>query len=91
MLDRLRLDEEESRAGQAGLAGRPRPSGEGESGPVREEGRWPRLGRVPELGQSSRTKILSNFIWNLDFWQNLEIYTRRFRRNFDMEIFPKIF
>jgi hypothetical protein len=23
-------------------------------------------------------KILSNFIWNLDFWQTLEICTRRF-------------
>jgi hypothetical protein len=32
-----------------------------------EEGRWPRLGRKLELGQSSRNKILSNFIWNLDF------------------------
>jgi hypothetical protein len=45
----------------------------------------------PELGQSSRNKILSNFIWNLDFWQTLKVCTRRFRRNFDMGIFPKIF
>jgi hypothetical protein len=36
-------------------------------------------------------KILSNFIWNLDFLQTLEICTRRFRRNFDMGILPKIF
>jgi hypothetical protein len=27
----------------------------------------------------------------LDFWQTLEICTRRFRRNFDMGIFPRIF
>jgi hypothetical protein len=31
-------------AGQAGPAGRPRPSGEGDIGPVGEEGGWPRLG-----------------------------------------------
>jgi hypothetical protein len=27
----------------------------------------PRLGQKSEMGQSSRNKILSNFIWNLDF------------------------
>jgi hypothetical protein len=69
------------------LAGRLRPSGERESGLVGEEGRWPQLVRKPELGQSSRNKILSNFIWNLDFWQTLEICSSRFRRNFDMGIF----
>jgi hypothetical protein len=78
-------------AGQAGLARRPRPSREGESGPIGEEGRSPRLGRKSELGQRSRNKILSNFVWNLDFWQNLEICTRRFRMNFDMGIFSKVF
>jgi hypothetical protein len=77
--------------GQAGPVGRPRPSGQGESRLVGAEGRWPWLGRKPELGQCSRNKILSNFIWNLDFWQTLEICTSRFRRNFDMGIFPKIF
>jgi hypothetical protein len=69
----------------AGPTGRPRPSGEGESGSVGEEGRW------PQLGQISRNKILSYFIWNLNFWQTLEFCTRRFRRNFDMGIFSKIF
>jgi hypothetical protein len=69
-------------AGQARPAGRLRPSGEGESGPIGKEARWPRLGQKPELGQSSRNKILSNFIWNLNFWQTLEICTMRFRRNF---------
>jgi hypothetical protein len=54
-------------AGQAGPAGRLRPSGEGESGPVGLEGRCPWLGQKSELGQSSRNKILLNFIWNLDF------------------------
>jgi hypothetical protein len=90
-LGRLRPEEEESRVGQVGPVGRLRPNGEGESGLAGEEGMWPRLGRKPELGQSSRNKILSNFIWNLHFWQALEICTRKFRRNFDMGIFPKIF
>jgi hypothetical protein len=47
---------------QARPAEKLRPSGEGESGPVGLEGRWPRLSRKPELGQSSRNKILSSFI-----------------------------
>jgi hypothetical protein len=55
------------------------------------KGVGPQLGQKLEMGQSSRNKILSNFIWNLDFWQTLEICTRRFRRNFDMGILPKIF
>jgi hypothetical protein len=71
-LGRLHPEEEERWAGQAGLAGRPSPSGEGESRPVGEEGRWARLGQKSELGHSSRNKILSNFIWNLDFWQTLK-------------------
>jgi hypothetical protein len=78
-------------AGQPGPVRGLRPSGEGESGPIGEEDRWVRLGQKPELGQRSRNKILSNFIWNLDFWQTLEICTMRFRRNFDMGIFSKIF
>jgi hypothetical protein len=59
---------------------------EGESGSVGEEGRWPRLGRKLERGQSLRNKILLNFLWNLDFWQTLEFCTRIFRRNLDMGI-----
>jgi hypothetical protein len=39
----------------------------------------------------SRNKILSYFIWNLDFCETLEICTRRFRWNFDMGILFKIF
>jgi hypothetical protein len=77
--------------GLVGPAGMLRPSGEGDSRPVGEEGRWPQLSQKPELGQSSRNKILSNFIWNLKFCQTLEICTRRFRTNFDMGIFLKIF
>jgi hypothetical protein len=56
-----------------------------------KEGGRSRLGLKSEMGQSSRNKILSNFIWNLDFWQTLELCTRRFRRNFNMGILPKIF
>jgi hypothetical protein len=44
VLGRLRPEEEESREGQARPVRRLRPSGEGESRPVGEEGRWPRLG-----------------------------------------------
>jgi hypothetical protein len=36
---------------------------------------WARNQKWPD----SRNKILSNFIWNLDFRQNLEICTRRFQ------------
>jgi hypothetical protein len=78
-------------AWQAGPIERPRSSGERESRLIGEEGRWSRLGRKPKLGQSSRNKMISNFIWNLDFWQTLEICTRRFRRNFVVGIFPEIY
>jgi hypothetical protein len=44
-LSRVCPKEEECRVGQARPPGRLRPSGEGESGPVGDEGRWPRLGR----------------------------------------------
>jgi hypothetical protein len=37
-------------AGQAGPAERPRPSGEGESGLVGEEGRWAAAGPKTEAG-----------------------------------------
>jgi hypothetical protein len=73
-------------AGQAGPAERPRPSGEGERRPVGEEWRWPRLGRKPELGQSSRKKFIQILfgIWIFGkLWkfvqEDLEgILTRRF-------------
>jgi hypothetical protein len=63
-------------------AERSRPSGGRESEPAR-----PKTG----AGTNSKNKTFLNFIWNSDFWQTLEICTRRFRRDFDMRIFPKIF
>jgi hypothetical protein len=40
-------------------------------------------------------KARGNFFWNkieiLEFAKALEIYTRRFRRNFDAKIFSKFF
>jgi hypothetical protein len=57
-----------------------RPGGEGE--------RWAAAG--PET-RNGWIKSFQIFIWNLDFWQTLEICTRRFRRNFFMGILPKIF
>jgi hypothetical protein len=48
-------------------------------------------GPKTRVGPNSRNKTFSTFIWNSDFWQTLEICTLRFRRYFDMRIFPKIF
>jgi hypothetical protein len=87
---RLSKEEESRAADRAGrlisegeVAAQARPKGGG-----REVGRgW----AENQKWSNWRNKILSNFIWNLDFWQILEICTRRFRRNFDMGILPKIF
>jgi hypothetical protein len=86
-------EEEDSRA--ADRVGPPVIEGEGErwaatrpEGGEREVGSgWGRNRKWSD----SRNKILSNIIWNLDFWETLKICTRRFRRNFDMGILPKIF
>jgi hypothetical protein len=41
-------------------------------------------------GPNSEEKFFSNKNWIFEFTKALEIY-RRFRRNFDMRIFPKFF
>jgi hypothetical protein len=71
-------EEEDSRA--ANRVGPPVSEGEA-VGQARSEGGgrevghgWARNRKLPD----SRNKILLNFIWNLDFWQTLEICTRRF-------------
>jgi hypothetical protein len=38
-----------------------------------------------------RKNFFLNFKLNFGIWQGFEFCTRRFRRNLDMEIFPKIF
>jgi hypothetical protein len=71
--------------------------GEG-GGPREEEGEASRPNAKAQearpktkAGPNLRNKTFSNFIWNSDFWQTLEICIRRSRRDFDMKFFPKIF
>jgi hypothetical protein len=52
--------------------------------------RWAAAGLILESRQNSK-EILFKFLLILEFGRTLEICTRRFRRNFDMMIFPKIF
>jgi hypothetical protein len=42
-------------------------------------------------GLKSEKNSFSNKNYIFEYTKALEIYTRRFRRNFDMGIFPKIF
>jgi hypothetical protein len=63
-----------------------------------EGGRWGQVGQKAEwagwlLGQLGRKlkKSFQNKILIFEFTKTLEIYTRRFRRNFDTRIFPKFF
>jgi hypothetical protein len=50
----------------------------------------PRLGRIWSRARIQK-EILFEFQLILEFDRTLEKYTRKFRRNFDMGIFPKIF
>jgi hypothetical protein len=45
---------------------------------------------IGRLGQIQRKEFLQNLNWILDFAKPLEICTMRFRRNFDVGIFPKL-
>jgi hypothetical protein len=61
-----------------------------------ERGQWSRLGQTPSgpvrlAGPKAKKKnfFTKNLIF--EFTKALEICTRRFRRNFDMRIFPKFF
>jgi hypothetical protein len=62
------------------------------SRPDREGGGGPRLGWKirDEAGLKSRKRISELKNWIFEFTKALEI-GRRFRRNFDMRIFPKFF
>jgi hypothetical protein len=65
--------------------------GEGER-PIGEGNRkWATAGPKTGAGSNSSNKIFLNFDLEFEFLATLEICTRRFRRNFDMRIFPKIF
>jgi hypothetical protein len=48
-------------------------------------------GPKTEVGPNSSNKTLLNFYLEFNFLATLEIFTRRFIRNFDMGIFPKFF
>jgi hypothetical protein len=52
--------------------------------------RWAAARLNLESRQNSK-EILFKFLLILEFGRTLEICTRRFRRNFDIMIFPKIF
>jgi hypothetical protein len=74
----------------AGWAGREAKAqwGEGEW-PVGEGKRkWAAAGPKTGAGPNSSNKTISNFYLKFEFLATLEICTRRFRRNFDMGIFP---
>jgi hypothetical protein len=67
------------------------------SGRPEEEGGGVNLGGpcglhmpVGRLVQIQRKEFLQNLNWILDFAKALKICTRRFRRNFGVEIFPKL-
>jgi hypothetical protein len=77
--------------GPAGPAERPRPSGERGRGRLKKSGPW--LGRLAAglIGPKSKKKNFRIKNWIFEFIKALEICTRRFRRNFDMRIFPKFF
>jgi hypothetical protein len=56
-----------------------------------ERGGGPRLGRKPEMGQSSNRNSFKFQLIFLEFGRTLENCTRRFTWNFDIGILPKIF
>jgi hypothetical protein len=73
--------------GWAGQEAEPQWGGEGKSAGWKKRN-GPRLGRKAGWGESGGELFL-NKIWILEYKKALEICTRRFRRNFDMRIFPK--
>jgi hypothetical protein len=80
-------------AERAGWAGREAEAqwGEGEW-PVGEGKRkWAVAGLKTGAGPNSNSKTFLNFYLEFKFLATLEICTMRFRRNFDMGIFPKFF
>jgi hypothetical protein len=59
----------------------------GQRGPARPEGEW----AARSAGPKARKKNFRIKNWIFEFTKALEICTRRFRRNFDIRIFPKFF
>jgi hypothetical protein len=75
-----------------GPAERPRPSGKKGSGWLERKKRmgrcWAERMDGPDV---TGKKILFRIKFDFEYTMALEICTRRFRRNFDMKIFPKFF
>jgi hypothetical protein len=65
--------------------------GEGEQPDGEGKRKWAVAGPKIGAGPNSIIKPFLNFYLEFKFLATLEICTRRFRRNFDMRIFPKIF
>jgi hypothetical protein len=64
------------------------------TGPDREGGGGPRLGWKKNKGGGRAEIKKKNFRiknWIFEYTKALKICTRRFRKNFDMRIFPKFF
>jgi hypothetical protein len=88
--------------GGAGWLGRPKAEAQwrfGGGGPKGGKGEWAGqggrrggslLGQIQSWARIQK-KFFSNFNLFLEFGRTLEICTRRFRRDFDTRIFPKIF
>jgi hypothetical protein len=59
-----------------------------------EEG-WAGVGKAEPVGpdpmEDSNEKLIFKFQMNLEFGKTLRNFTRRFRRNLDIRIFPKFF
>jgi hypothetical protein len=80
-------------AKRVGWAGREAEAqwGEGEWSVEEGKRKWAATGPKTGAGSNSSNKTFLNFYLEFKFLANLEICTRRFRRNFDMGIFPKFF
>jgi hypothetical protein len=72
------------REAEAQLGEGERPIGEGKR-------KWAAAGPKTGAGPNSSNKTFLNFYLEFEYLATLEICTRKFRRNFDMGIFPKIF
>jgi hypothetical protein len=53
--------------------------------------KWASTGEAGPDGPKSEENSFLNKNWIFEYTKTLEMCTRKFRRNFDMRIFPKIF
>jgi hypothetical protein len=60
-------------------------------GPSDRRGKAASTGGAGPDGPKFEESSFSNKNWIFEYSKALEIFTRRFRRNFDKRIFPKIF